>query len=164
MELLKPETGQIFWTADSFGILLIVLWRFGLGPITGIIEEREKRIRESLEQAERTRLEAERLLRDYEEKLAVARAEAQNLIAEGRRMGESIREEIVAKADEEAARMLERAREQIARDTETAILELRKSVGDLAVELASKMVDRSLSKEDHLELIKQHIGEVEQLA
>ncbi|MCL5291671.1 MAG: F0F1 ATP synthase subunit B [Actinobacteria bacterium] len=163
MELLKPETGQMFWTAISFGVLLLVLWRFGLGPITDMLAEREKRIRESLEQAEHTRLEAERLLRDYEERLAAARAEAQNLIAEGRRLGESLRQEIVTKADEEASRMLTRAREQIARDTESAILELKREVGELSVEIASRIIDRSLTPSDHLELIKGHLGEVEQL-
>ncbi|MHB0976678.1 MAG: F0F1 ATP synthase subunit B [Candidatus Aquicultorales bacterium] len=163
MELLKPETGQMFWTAVSFTVLLIVLAKFGLKPISGMVEEREKKIRESLDQAEHTRVEAERLLRDYEERLAAARAEAQNLITEGKRLGESLREEIVTKAEDEATRLLSKAREQIARDTETAILELRREVGELSVELASKIVDRSLDRDAHLELIKSHLGEVEQL-
>ncbi|MCL4500029.1 MAG: F0F1 ATP synthase subunit B [Chloroflexi bacterium] len=153
----------MFWTAVSFGILLLVLWKFGLGPISGMVEEREKRIRESLEQAEHTRLEAERLLREYEERLAAARAEAQSLVAESKRLGESLREEIVDKAEDEATRLLERAREQIARDTESAILELRGEVAELSVDIASKIIDRSLSEKDHLELIKAHLGEVEQL-
>lgn len=164
MDLLKPETGQMFWTAISFGILVLFLWRFGLGPISGMIEEREKRIRESLEQAEHTRQEAERLLREYEERMAAARAEAQNLIAEGKNLGENLREEITARAEAEAARMLERAREQIARDTEAAVTELRNEVGVLAVELASKIIDRSITEQEHMELIKEHLAEVEQLA
>ncbi|MHB8840764.1 MAG: F0F1 ATP synthase subunit B [Candidatus Aquicultor sp.] len=150
----------IVYTAIAFFLLVVLLGKFGFGPIVQMLDARERKIRESIEQAEHARLEAERLLRDYEEKLAEARAEAQKFIAEGKQLGENLRQEIVNKADEEGKRMIAKADEQIQRDVEQAIKELRAEVGNISVELASKVIEAELDKNAHEQLIEKYLSEV----
>lgn len=161
IELNQP---LIVYTAIAFAILVFALAKFGFGPIVNMLDEREKKIRESIEQAEHARLEAERVLKGYEEKLAEARAEAQKFIAEGKQLGENLRAEIKAKADEEAKLMIAKAEEQISRDVEQAIKELRTEVGDLSVTLAAKVIEQELDKAAHEQLIEKYLSEVGRLS
>src|SRR5207249_438810 len=78
------NTGLIFWTIVVFGILLALLWRFGWPAILKAVEERERRIQQQLEEAERARAEAARLLEEHKRTTAAAHAEAQELIAQAR--------------------------------------------------------------------------------
>jgi len=160
IELNQP---LIVWTILAFGVLVFALAKFGFGPLVNVLDERERKIRESIEQAEEARLESERLLREYEEKLAEARAEAQKFIAEGKQLGESIRAEIMGKAEEEAKRLVAKAEEQINRDVEQAIKELRAEVADISVSLASKVIEQELDKNAHEQLIEKYLSEVGRL-
>lgn len=160
IELNQP---LIVYTTIAFAILVFALGKFGFGPIVQLLDARERKIRESIEQAEHARLEAERLLRDYEERLAEARAEAQKFIAEGRQLGDNLRVEIVNKAEEEAKRMVAKAEEQINRDVEQAIKELRSEVADISVSLASRVIEAELDKNAHDQLIEKYLSEVGRL-
>ncbi|HCG98634.1 MAG: ATP synthase F0 subunit B [Candidatus Aquicultor primus] len=161
IELNQP---LIVYTAIAFAFLVFALAKFGFGPIVSMLDEREKKIRESIEQAEHARLESERLLRDYEEKLAEARAEAHKIIAEGKQLGENLRAEIKTKADEEVKLMIAKAEDQINRDVEQAIKELRTEVGDLSVTLAAKVIEKELDKAAHEQLIENYLSEVGRLS
>ncbi|MDI6817454.1 MAG: F0F1 ATP synthase subunit B [Actinomycetota bacterium] len=162
--MIALQSNLIFWTIVSFGLLVLLLGKFGVGPLVQVLEARERRIRESIEQAEHARLEAERLLKEYEEKLAEARAEAQKFIAEGKQLGENLRAEIKAKADEEVKLMIAKAEDQINRDVEQAIKELRTEVGDLSVTLAAKVIEKELDKAAHEQLIESYLSEVGRLS
>src|SRR6266480_1023232 len=78
------NTGLIFWTIVVFAILLTLLWRFGWPALLKTVEERERRIQQQLEEAERAQTEAARLLEEHKRLIAAARAEAQELIAQAR--------------------------------------------------------------------------------
>lgn len=153
----------VFWTAVSFLILVFLLGKFGFKPLVEVLESRERKIRESLEGAENARLEAEKLLKEYEAKLAEARAEAQKFISEGKELGEKIRADIVQKSDEEAKRIIAKAEEQINRDVEQAIKELRAEVANITVDLASKVIEQELDKNAHEQLIEKYLSEVGRL-
>ncbi len=157
MELNQP---LIVYTTITFLLLVILLGKFGFGPLIKVLEARERKIRESIEQAEHARLEAERLLKEYEEKLTEARAEAQKLIAEGKSLGENLRADIMQKSEEEAKRMIVKAEEQINRDVEQAIKELRAEVATLSIDLASKVIEKELNEKAHEELIDKYLSEV----
>ncbi|MDP2211322.1 MAG: F0F1 ATP synthase subunit B [Candidatus Aquicultor sp.] len=157
IELNQP---LIIYVTLAFIVLVIALAKFGFGPIVNMLDEREKTIRESIEQAENARLEAERMLKGYEEKLAEARAEAHKIIAEGKQLGENLRAEIKTKADEEVKLMIAKAEDQINRDVEQAIKELRTEVGDLSVTLAAKVIEKELDKAAHEQLIESYLSEV----
>lgn len=159
MDILKVEAGLIIWEAIAFVGLFLVLWKFAWGPILGILSERENTIRESVEKAEETRDEAEKLMADYKRQLDEARAEAQKIIEDGRKFGESMKEEIVQKARQESEQVLTKANEAITREKESALAELQSQVADLTIDAASKVVNRSLSKKDHQQLIEEYLAE-----
>jgi F-type H+-transporting ATPase subunit b len=88
--MFQAEPGLMIWTAISFIILLVLLWKVTYKPITKALKNREDSIRDSLEEAKKTRETAESLLEDYKKQLAQAREEAQKILAEGKTMGENI--------------------------------------------------------------------------
>lgn len=158
--MLELQTTLIFWVIVSFGIMVLVLAKFAFPPLVKVLEDRERKIRESIEQAEQIKTDAEHLLKGYEEKLAEARAEAQKMIADGKELGERIRAEIVQKSEEEAKRMIAKAEEQINLDVEQARKDLRAEVGSISVDLASKVIERELDMKSHEELIEKYLSEV----
>lgn len=160
MDLLVIEEGLIFWELIAFVLLLVVLRRFAWKPLLGILEARGNTIRESLEKAEQTRLEAERLMEDYKKDLEEARAEAQQIIDQGRQYGEKMKEEIVANARQEAEQVMTKAAEEIDRERDAAIADLRRNVADLTIKAASMVVNETLDKKSHQALIDQYLSEV----
>lgn len=157
---LTPQLNQVIYSTVAFFILLFLLGRFAFPPIVNMLEERAKKIRESLDTAERIRIEAEQLLQDYKKQLAEARAEAQQIIEQGRQFGESVKKEIVEKAKHQSDQMLSRATAEIVRERDLAISELQKQVADLTIGAASRVIGKSLSKDDHLKLIEQYLAEM----
>src|SRR5438445_12961080 len=106
------NTGLIFWTIVVFGILLALLWRFGWPAILKSVEDRERRIQQQLDEAERARAEAARLLEEHKRTLGNARGEAQAIIAHAQALGEKERQGILERARAEKELLLERARKE----------------------------------------------------
>jgi F-type H+-transporting ATPase subunit b len=160
MDRLIPATIEVAISAVSFLVLFVALWKFALPPITGMLDKRAETIKESLEKAENTRVEAERLLDEYKEQLAVARQEANQVIEQGRKIAESMKDEIVAKASEEREALLAKAKEEIQAEKNAAVAELQASVADLSVAVAGKILGSQMSKADHAALIDKYVAEV----
>jgi F-type H+-transporting ATPase subunit b len=160
MQAIIPYTSELLVSLVSFAVLFVVLWKFALPPITNMLDERAAKIKDSLEKAEQTRIEAERLLDEYKEQLAEARQEANRVIEQGRKVAETMKDEIVAKANEERESMLVRAREEIQGEKRTAMAELQAQVADLSVAVASRVIGSTLSAEDHRALIEKYVAEV----
>jgi F-type H+-transporting ATPase subunit b len=163
MDVILPAKTMVFEVAISlvsFLVLFGVLYKFALPPITKMLDERAEKIRTSLEQAEQTRMEAERLLDEYKQQMADARHEAARLIEQGRKVAETMKDEIVAKAEEEADSILKVAREEIEGEKRAAIAELRSSVADLSVAVAGKVIGATVSATDHAKLIERYLDEV----
>ena len=152
--LLQIEPGLILWTVVIFLILTVVLKKLAWKPILAALDERENKIKESLEKADAAQKEAERMRADYETSIAQARQEAQELIAKGRKTAEATREEILQKARDEADAVLQRAKREIALEREKAVEEIKRTAGDLSVSIAAKIIGKSLSAQDHHELIQ----------
>ena len=160
MEAVIPKLGEIWPTVVAFVILFVVLWRFAFPPITAMLEKRADTIRESLEKAEETQIEAERLMDEYKKQMAEARLEAGRIVEQGRKVADSMKDEIVAKANEEAQGLIVKAKESIEAEKLAAMAELQASVADLSVAVAGKVIGKSMTVEDHAELIKQAMAEV----
>ncbi|HVT60143.1 MAG TPA: F0F1 ATP synthase subunit B [Thermoanaerobaculia bacterium] len=152
------DIGNALWTLIIFVIVLLVLGKYAWGPLLKSVQARESYIRESLEHARRDRDSAEARLRDYEEKLAAARAEATAIIEEGRRDAEVVRRRIEEHAKQESARMIERARRDIELATESAKRELYHLSARLAIDIAARVVGRELTPQDHERLIAESIA------
>lgn len=160
MEALIPKVPEVLVSLASFVILFGILAKFAFPPVTKMLDERAAKIRESLEKAEETRVEAERLLEEYKRQMAEARHEATQVIEQGRKVAESMKAEILAKAREEAEAERQKALEAIRAEKAAAMAELQQQVADLSVAVAGKIIGASLSRADHEALIDKFLAEV----
>ena len=155
--LFAGDLGNVFWTVLIFALVLAVLGKFAWGPILSTLQSRESFIHEALAKAKHDRDAAEARLREYEERLATARAEATAIVEEGRRDAEAVKHKVEAAAKGEADKMIERARHEIQLATETATRELYQLSAKLATDMASRVIGRELSAQDHERLIAEAI-------
>jgi len=155
--LIQPIPGLMIWTLISFGITFFVLRKFAFGPIQKIIDDRRKRIRESIEEAEKARAEARKQLEEHRKLRAEARGEAEGILAEARRVGDSMRERVKEEADADRQRRLEETKRQIEAETTRALEQIRAEVADLALVAAGKVMGKALDQDDHRRLIEDAI-------
>lgn len=158
--MFKAEPGLIIWTLVSFFILLILLSKVAYPQILKAMKKREETIQQQLEEAQKTKGAAEKILEDYKRQLAEARAEAQKLINEGKELGESMRKEIIQKAQEESHQIVKRAQEEIELQKQKAIIELQEKIADLSIMAASKVINKSLDSEDNRRLVDEYVSKV----
>jgi F-type H+-transporting ATPase subunit b len=154
------DLGNAIWTGIIFILVLVVLGKYAWGPILRNLQARESFILESLEKAKHDRDEAEGRLRQYEEKLASARAEASSIVDEGRRDADVVKRRIEEDAHKEADRMIERARREIQIATDTATKELYSLSARLATDMATRIVGKELGPQDHERLIAESIAAI----
>jgi F-type H+-transporting ATPase subunit b len=159
--LLEASPGLMIWTLVMFGITLYVLKRYVFGPLGAAIEKRRADIAQSIEESERARDEAVRLLEGYRARLAEARREADLLREQGRKEGEQQGHELVEQAQAQRDRVLTDAEAQIEALARAAASGLRDDVVTLALMAAEKVSRRSLSDEDHRRLIQEAIDEAD---
>jgi F-type H+-transporting ATPase subunit b len=129
------------------------LWKFAWGPIVAALERREEMVANHIREAERNHEEAKLLLAEYERKLSDAANEVRELMEEARRDAEHTKQEILAEAKTAAEAEKARALRDIDLAADSAIESLRGRSVELAVELAGKIVQAQLSKDDHARLI-----------
>jgi F-type H+-transporting ATPase subunit b len=161
--MFKAEPGLIIWTIISFILLVLLLWKVAYPQILKGMKNREETIKQQLEEAQKTKKEAENLLGDYKRQLAEARSEAQKIINEGKSLGENIRKEIVQKAQEESNQIVKRAQEEIELQKQKAILELQEKIADLSIMAATKIINKSLNTEDNRRLVEDYVSKVGEL-
>jgi|SRR5436305_4052044 len=155
--LLAGDIGNVVWTVLIFVLVLAVLGKYAWGPILSTLQARESFIHEALAKAKHDRDEAEARLKQYEERLAGARAEATAIVEEGRRDAEVVKRKIEAAAKVEADKMIDRARREIQIATVTATRELYDLSARLATDMAARVIGRELSAKDHERLIAEAI-------
>jgi F-type H+-transporting ATPase subunit b len=147
----------------NFGILLLLLYLFAYKPILRMLDQRSQRIRESLEAAESTKQQAAQSQAEMKAQLEESRREAQRLIEEARQMADRYRQEEQAHARQEVEAFIAKAREDIRHERDDVMEEVRKHFADLAIVAAEKVVQRSVDRRVHAELIEQVLKEGEQI-
>lgn len=160
MDLLSPNFGLMFWTSITFLLLYVILYRFAWGPLRAALDERERKIKESLDKAELAQAKADESLKKQEEIIRQAREEAQALIEKGKRTAEALREEIVSKARQEADTLLQRAKSEITLERQKAVDEIRRLAVELSIAATTKAIGKALTREDHEALILQSMQEL----
>jgi F-type H+-transporting ATPase subunit b len=151
----------MIWTLVIFGITLYILKRYVFGPVGQAIEKRRADIARSIDEAESSRNEAEKLLEEYRTRLAEARREADRLREQGRKDGERQGADLVSGAQKQRDRVLEDAQSQIDSQTRQAASGLRDDVVQLALLAAEKVSRQSLGDAEHRRLIEQAIDEAD---
>ncbi|GAB1404524.1 F0F1 ATP synthase subunit B [Lentimicrobium sp.] len=146
MELINPGIGLIFWMTLAFGILLFILGKFVWPPVLRSLKEREESIELSLHQAEKAREEMKTMLFNNEKLRLGAEHERDLLIQEARELRDKLIEEARVKANEEANRLIENARERIHFDKMAAITDLKNQIATLSIDIAEKLLQSELSE------------------
>lgn len=160
IDLILPEKAELIWGAICFAIVAVVLTKVAFPKIREVIEQREKTIQDALETAENSKEEAQHQLDEYKQQLAEARSESNRIIEEARQSAEAVRKELTAKAEKDAEAIVARASEQIEAERTRTIQELQGSISDLTIELAEKVVGRSLDAPAQREMVDAYIKEV----
>ncbi len=142
--MLDINPGLILWTILTFVIVLVILRRTAWKPLLTALKEREDAIRSSLHDAEEARTQAQKLLDETKKLMASAEEQSQRIIKEGRDMAERLKAEILEKANTTSQQMVVQAREEIQREKESALTQLRSEVADLAITAAGKILDANL--------------------
>ena len=161
---LTPKPQELVIGAVAFAIVFAFMAKWVIPRVNTILEERRQKIQGDLEQAEKTRKEADKQLVDYREQLSGAKDEANQIIEEARKTAEAMRKEMAAKAEEESKEIVARAQEEIRAERDRVFQELKAQVGELSVQLAGRMVGESLDKDRQLRLVDDYIEELTAMA
>jgi F-type H+-transporting ATPase subunit b len=159
--LIKPIPGLMIWTLICFGITFFVLKRYAFGPIQRIIDERRRRIEESIREADNARVEARKLLEEHRQLIGRAKHDAEDILAEARKVAESQRERVREEIEADRQRRLEETRRQIEAETQRALGEIRAEVADLALIAAEKVMRGALHDEEQRRLIDEALKELD---
>jgi F-type H+-transporting ATPase subunit b len=143
----------------NFVILYLLLRAFLFGPVMRNLDERRRRIAESLQTADAVQRQAAESQRLVQEQLDQARRDGQQLIAQAQQASTRIQEEARAAAQREQENILARARTEIQLERDTAIGELRREFADLTIAAAEKVIGQSLDRQAHERLIGQVLAE-----
>ena len=152
-QIPPTDWGLQIWTLVTFVVLLVLLAKFAFKPIAQALDRRGQTIKQALDDAEKSRADAKKLMEDYQKQIAEARNEAGKIIEESRQLGERVRKEVVEKANSEASAVAQRAQEEIVRQKEKGIQELKDTVANLSVQIASKVLEKEVNEATHRQLI-----------
>ena len=155
--LIKVTPGLMIWTIVAFLITLFVLKRYAFGPIQQTIDERRRRIQQSIQDAENARTEARRLLEEHRALIGQAKQESADILAEARKVADSHIDRAKEEAEVERQRRMEETRKQIDAETVRAIGEIRSEVADLTLEATQRVVGKVLDAEDQRRLIEEAV-------
>jgi F-type H+-transporting ATPase subunit b len=159
--LVQPDPGLFIWTIVTFLVLVAVLAKFAWRPLLQALESRQESIRKSLDDAQKAKVELERLHVESAEMIRQARVEADAIITRSRGDAERLREELRQKARAEADGIVKNAERQIQLETGRALQQIRREAVDLSVMIASKLIQRNITKEDNERLIEEALKQVE---
>ena len=159
--LVQPDPGLFIWTILTFLVLLTLLAKFAWKPLLEALETRQQGIRKALDDAQAAKQELERLEQESAQIMRKARAEAEALITQSRADADRLREEIRQKAKADAEGIMRNAERQIQLETGRALQQIRAEAVDLSVAIASKIIQRNITKEDNERLIADALKQVE---
>ena len=159
--LVQPDPGLFIWTILVFLVLLFALAKFAWRPLLEALESRQNSIRKALDDAAKAKQDLERLHEQSTQVIREARVEADSIIAKSRADAERLRAEMKEKARAEADTVVRNAERQIQLETTRALQQIRAEAVDLSVMIASKIIQRNLSKEDNERLIDEALKQVE---
>ena len=150
----------IFWEIISFAILFFLLSKFAFPRILSTLDERERKIRETIEAAERQRAEAERWMAEYEIKMKAAEKAAEALVEQAKLRAQHLLEENERRLTQEAERIRTSTAREIDQERRRALEDVRAYATELALRVAEKLVERSLTDADHKRLAEETLSAV----
>ncbi|MCP4726071.1 MAG: F0F1 ATP synthase subunit B [bacterium] len=159
--MLDFAPGLTIWSLITFFILFLALAKFAWPQILKAMEDREERIRTSIDDAEKAREEAEKIKAEYKDMIDNAKKESAEIIKQGADKAEKVREELVEKAREDAAGIIEKTKRELELERDKAVSEMKERAIDLSVAISAKIITSALDEEKQKELARQAIQEME---
>ena len=141
-------------------IQLVIFKKLLLNPVKKVIAERKAKADSQIADAEKLRTEAEAMKAEYEQNLQNARTEANQIVAAAQKTAAARSEELLGEARAQAAVLKQKAEADIAQERKKAVNEVKDEIGGMAMEIASKVVEREIKETDHQDLIDEFIKNV----
>jgi F-type H+-transporting ATPase subunit b len=159
--LVSPNTGVMIWTLIAFVLAMVVLAKVAFPRISEALDKRQKAIEDAIDTAERTRVEADKLLAEYRERLKEARAQADEIVAKARKSSEEQHRETLEETRVRREELLEQTRRDVESETRRAISEIRAEVADLTIMATEKVTRKVLGDADQKRLVEEALKELD---
>jgi F-type H+-transporting ATPase subunit b len=159
--LVTFDPGLFIWTIITFLVLVALLAKFAWKPLLKALDARQEVIRKSLEDAQTAKKELERLQQESSQILRTARGEAESIVSKSWSDAEKLREEMKVKAKTEADAIVKEAQRQIEIETGRALRQIRNEVADMSIAIASKVIQRNVSRADNDRLIQETLQQMD---
>lgn len=159
--LIQVTPGLMIWTVICFLATFYVLKRFAFAPIQGMIDERRKRIREALDEADNARTEARQMLEEHRAMMAEARGKAEEILTHARQVAEAQKKRMREELEVDRKRRIEETTRQIEAETQRALELIRAEVAELTVIATQKVTGKVLDQADHKRLIEDAVRELD---
>jgi F-type H+-transporting ATPase subunit b len=159
--LVSPSLGLMIWTLLVFLFTMYVLSKVAFPRIQEAIDKRANAISQSIDQAEKTRKEADKILQEYRERLKEAREQADDIIARARKTAETTKAQAAEEGRDKREELLAAARRDIEAETRRSLQRIRQEVADLTVLTTEKIARKALTADDQKRLIDEALAEVD---
>lgn len=159
ISFLLPNLDEFIPMLVCFIILVLILAKFGWPAFSAMLDKRADTIKDSLEKSEEARIESERMLEEYKQQLAEAKAQSAQIVADAKKTGEAVKADITEKAQQEAISMIEKAKAAIDAEKKVAIAELQGSVADTSIAVAARLIGSDLNDDEHRAIIERYVKE-----
>jgi F-type H+-transporting ATPase subunit b len=159
--LIEVRLGLMVWTIVCFGLTFLILKRYAFGAIQKAIDERRERIRRSLEEAEKARTEARKLLEEHRALIGQARGQAEDILSDARKVADSMARRMKDETEADRQRRLEETRRQIDAETQRALQQIRAEVAELTLVATTKVTGKVLEDDDHKRLVEDAIRDLD---
>ena len=159
--------GVNIWTLAAqvvnFLILLLLLYFFAYKPVLNMLDERSRKIKDSMEEVQKVKEQAAQTEEEFKKKIEAASKQGQEVIARAMRTGEEARQRAQVEAKQEAQVLVDKARVEIQRERNETIGELWQEFADLTIVAAEKVIEKSLDKQAHRQIIDKVLDESKSL-
>lgn len=161
MKLLTPDLGLIFWMTVVFLLLLFILGKYGWPVILKMLKEREQRIKDALQAADKAKAEMMQQQEINKKILEEAKAERDAILKTARQAGDRIIKEVTQEAQTQAAKIIEEARRQMMDERQQAIRDMNKDMVEMSILLSEKILLRELADKEQAKIeIEKRIREM----
>ncbi len=157
--MLLEFTPTFIWVAINLLILYLVMKKLLFKPVTGFMEKRIQTIKDSIDNAEKTRSEANELKKKYEEQLKAAKAQADRILEDARTRAGKEYDSVISAAKSDAEALMARARAEMERERDQMLKDLKSQVAGLALSVASKVIEANMDTDKNRELADKFIDE-----
>lgn len=159
--LLSVNPGLAFWTVLTFILLLLILKKFAWKPILAALDEREQKIKDSLQMAEKANEDAKQMIEENKKQLLLAEDEAKKIVEQSRVYAEKLKTQLLEESKVQSQKLIENASQEIERKKNEAFDQLKNQVADLSLSIAEKIMKQNVDKNANAEMIKKYIDEIQ---